>query len=53
VIVRTGGDIRHSGFLLYDSEYSEYYFTETKWPSFDENELEKVMEFFSKCKRNF
>lgn len=28
VIVRTGGDIRHSGFLLYDSAYSEYYFTE-------------------------
>ncbi|MDD2871812.1 MAG: polyprenyl diphosphate synthase [Candidatus Gracilibacteria bacterium] len=53
VIVRTGGDIRHSGFLLYDSEYSEYYFTEKKWPEFDENELDNVIDFFYKTKRNF
>lgn len=30
IIVRTGWDTRHSGFLLFDSEYSEYYFTEKK-----------------------
>ncbi|PIE85146.1 di-trans,poly-cis-decaprenylcistransferase [Candidatus Gracilibacteria bacterium] len=53
IIVRTGGDIRHSGFLLFDSEYSEYYFTEKKWPEFDENELDKVIEYFNKSKRNF
>ncbi|MDD2907379.1 MAG: polyprenyl diphosphate synthase [Candidatus Gracilibacteria bacterium] len=53
VIVRTGGDIRHSGFLLFDSEYSEYYFTAKKWPEFDEKELDKVIDFFDKSKRNF
>ena len=53
VIVRTWGDIRHSGFLLYDSAYSEYYFTEKKWPEFDEVELNSVIEFFHWAKRNF
>lgn len=53
VIVRTGGDIRHSGFLLYDSAYSEYYFTDKKWPEFDEDELDSVIEFFQWSKRNF
>lgn len=53
VIVRTGWDIRHSGFLLYDSAYSEYYFTPKKWPEFDEEELDKVIDFFNSSKRNF
>lgn len=53
VIVRTGGDIRHSGFLLYDSAYSEYYFTEKKWPEFDERELNLVLQFFEASQRNF
>lgn len=53
VIVRTGGDIRHSGFLLYSSDYSEYYFTEKKWPDFDKKELDLVFEQFEGSKRNF
>ena len=53
LIIRTWWDIRHSGFLLYDSEYSEYYFTEKKWPEFNENELDKALENFNKSKRNF
>lgn len=53
VIVRTGWDIRHSWFLLYDSAYSEYYFTEKRWPEFDENEFNKVVDFFENSKRNF
>jgi len=53
VIVRTGWDIRHSWYLLYDSAYSEYYFTDKKWPEFDRDELEKVIEQFSSSKRNF
>jgi undecaprenyl diphosphate synthase len=39
--------------LLYDSAYSEYYFTEKKWPEFDERELDKVIDFFEGSKRNF
>lgn len=53
LIIRTGWDIRHSGFLLYDSAYSEYYFTQKKWPDFDEKELDKAIESFSSSKRNF
>lgn len=53
VIVRTWGDIRHSGFLLYDSAYSEYYFTDKKWPEFDEAELDAVINFFEESQRNF
>lgn len=53
LIIRTGGDIRHSGFTLYDSAYSEYYFTEKFWPEFDEEELDKALDFFYKRERRF
>ena len=53
LIIRTGGDIRHSGFTLYDSAYSEYYFTEELWPDFDENDFDIALDFFENCKRNF
>lgn len=53
VIVRTWGDVRHSWFLLFDSAYSEYYFTEKWWPAFDESELDAVIDFFHGAKRNF
>ncbi len=53
VIVRTWWDIRHSGFLLFDSAYSEYYYTKKWWPNFDKDELEKVIDFFNSSKRNF
>lgn len=53
LIIRTGWDLRHSGFLLFDSEYSEYYFTEKKWPDFDEEELKKAIASYNSAKRNF
>ncbi len=53
LIIRTGWDLRHSGFLLFDSEYSEYYFTEKKWPDFDEEELKKAIVSYNSAKRNF
>lgn len=53
IIVRTGGDIRHSGYFLYQSAYSEYYFTDILWPEFDEAEFEKVVEYFARVRRNF
>lgn len=53
LIIRTGWDSRHSGFLLFDSEYSEYYFTEKKWPEFDKEELEKAILSLKNSKRNF
>ncbi len=53
LVIRTGWDIRHSGFLLFDSEYSEYYFTQKKWPEFDEKEFNKAIKSFNFSKRNF
>lgn len=53
MIVRTGGNVRHSWFMLFDSEYSEYYFTDKKWPEFDEIQLDKVIDTFKHSKRNF
>lgn len=53
MIIRTWWDIRHSWFLLYDSAYSEYQFTDKKWPEFDKQELHKTLEYFSGAKRNF
>jgi undecaprenyl diphosphate synthase len=53
LIVRTGGNVRHSGFLLYDCDYSEYYFSEQFWPEFDEKELDTAIHFFESSKRNF
>lgn len=53
LIVRTGGDIRHSGYWLYGSEYSEYYFTKKLWPEFDETEFYKALNSLKSAKRNF
>ena len=53
LIIRTGWDIRHSWFLLYDSAYSEYYFTDKKWPEFDKNDLLEALSQLESSKRNF
>ncbi|MCL1947796.1 MAG: isoprenyl transferase [Chitinivibrionia bacterium] len=53
LIIRTGGDKRISNFLLWQSAYSEFYFTDTLWPDFTENELIKAFEQFSKTDRRF
>lgn len=53
LIVRTGGDIRHSWYFLYQSAYSEYFFTETFWPDFWENDFKKALQYFEWVKRNF
>lgn len=53
IIIRTGGEMRLSGFLLWQSAYSEFYFTNTYWPDFDEKELEKAVVEYGNRKRNF
>lgn len=53
LIIRTWWDLRHSWFCLYDSAYSEYYFTQTFWPDFDEKELDKALNQFYKVERRF
>lgn len=53
LIVRTWWDIRTSWYFLYQSEYSEMYFTPTLWPDFDEIEFQKAITKLKDAKRNF
>ena len=53
LVIRTGGDFRISNFLLWQTAYSEYYFTEVLWPDFDTRELEKALQAYSDRKRRF
>lgn len=51
LIIRTSGEQRTSNFLLWQSAYAEYYFTETLWPDFDKAEFDKAIASFSKRER--
>ena len=53
LIIRTGGDMRVSNFLIWQGAYSEYYVTDTLWPDFDRKEIVKAVEEFYKRKRRF
>ncbi len=53
LIVRTGGDLRISNFLLWQAAYSELYFTDTLWPDMTEAEVDKAIESFYSRKRRF
>lgn len=52
-VIRTSGELRLSNFLTWQTAYSELYFTDKFWPDFDEKELDKAIEEFSKRKRRF
>lgn len=53
IIIRTGGVIRLSNFLLYKAAYSELYFLDKLWPDLTKKDLEKILLDFKKRKRNF
>ena len=53
MIVRTGGEIRLSNFLLLQSAYSEMLFTDILWPDFDKKALEYVISEYEKRVRKF
>ncbi len=53
LIVRTGGDLRISNFLLWQAAYSELYFTETLWPDMTGDDVDKAIEDFYTRKRRF
>ena len=43
LVIRTGGEMRLSNFLLWQAAYAEYYSTDARWPDFDANEVEKAL----------
>jgi undecaprenyl diphosphate synthase len=53
LVIRTSGEMRVSNFLLWQISYAEFYVTETLWPDFDENELNKAIEEYNKRDRRF
>lgn len=53
LFIRTGGEMRISNFLLWQSAYTEFYFTPVLWPDFDEQCLEKAISAFESRERRF
>ena len=53
LVIRTGGEYRLSNFLMWQSAYSELYFTPTLWPDFDKESLHEAIEAYSKRNRRF
>lgn len=53
LLIRTGGEMRLSNFLLWQSSYAELFFTPTLWPDFTSEELEKIIQSYQKRTRRF
>ena len=53
LLIRTGGELRISNYLLWQIAYSELYFCDTYWPDFDEAELHKAIESYQHRQRRF
>ncbi|MFM7800695.1 MAG: polyprenyl diphosphate synthase [Limnohabitans sp.] len=53
LLIRTGGESRISNFLLWQTAYTELYFTDVYWPDFDAAALKKAVQWFEKRVRRF
>lgn len=53
LVIRTGGEQRISNFLLWQSAYSEFFFSGKLWPDFDEAELDQAIESYVQRDRRF
>ena len=53
LVIRPGGELRTSNFLLWQSAYAEYYFTDVLWPDFGPKELEKAIAAYNGRNRRF
>ncbi|MFH1873637.1 MAG: polyprenyl diphosphate synthase [Pseudomonadota bacterium] len=53
LLIRTSGEYRISNFLLWQTAYTEFYFTDVHWPDFDQEELLKAIEEYQKRERRF
>lgn len=53
LIIRPSGELRLSNFLIWQSAYAEFYFTEVLWPDFTPKELDKALIDFAKRGRRF
>lgn len=53
LLIRTSGEFRLSNFMPYQSTYSEFYFTDTLFPDFNNQEFDKAIESYNKRDRRF
>ena len=53
LLIRTGGEVRVSNFLLWQIAYSELYFCDTYWPDFDEQDLHRAIASYQARQRRF
>ncbi len=53
LIIRTGGEKRLSGFLLWQGEYAEFFFSDKLWPEFTKEDLIKIIKEFQRRERRF
>jgi undecaprenyl diphosphate synthase len=53
LFIRTGGEMRISNFLLWQSAYTEFYFSPVLWPDFEEQSLDKAIAAFQSRERRF
>lgn len=53
LIIRTGGDIRLSNFLMYQAAYAELYFTDVFFPDFSDAEFDRALDNYAKRERRF
>ena len=53
LLIRTGGELRISNYLLWQIAYSELYFCDTYWPDFDEDDLHKAIASYQSRQRRF
>ena len=53
LVIRTGGEMRLSNFLLYQSAYAEFYFTDKLWPDFSKEDIDDAILYFAHRERRF
>jgi undecaprenyl diphosphate synthase len=53
LFIRTGGEMRISNFLLWQSAYSEFVFTERLWPDFDETDIDAAIQAYRQRDRRY
>lgn len=53
LLIRTSGEQRLSGFLLWKIAYSELFFTDTLWPDFDKSDIDEALEFYQGRERRY
>jgi undecaprenyl diphosphate synthase len=53
LLIRTAGEFRLSNFMLWQTAYSEFYFTKALWPDFNRAELDKALKIYANRQRRF